>query len=127
MALAQFAKPAASAGDLEQSIAVQIQLMQPPTGHNGPVQAINLREPTMGDYVDCGPLTRQIAHDPRVVNDMSIEIVPDYSALMKWMVRLSGVSESVLRQLKGRDGAAVKVEVEKLVAEFERGNSPSAQ
>ena len=124
----QFAPNRAPApvAETDANIAVRIELTRPLTGHSGPVQVLNLREPTMGDFVDCGSLTRNIAHDPRVLGDMKIEVAHDHLALLRWMTRLTGHGEVVLRQMGARDAAAVKREIERLVAEFEQGNSPSA-
>jgi hypothetical protein len=108
------------------TIAVRVELTRPLTGHNGPVQVIDIREPTMGDYVDCGPLSRKMAHDPRFSHEMKIEIADNPQALMAWMVRLTGQQEAVLRQLGARDSFAVKSEIERLVSEIEAGNSSSA-
>lgn len=112
---------------LDGNIAVQIELARPITGHNGPVQVIQLREPTLGDYIDCGSLTRQVALDPRVVGEARIEIIDDNAALMRWFVRLTGHGEAILRQLGSRDAWAVKKEIEQLARGFDQGNAPSGR
>jgi hypothetical protein len=107
-------------------VAVRIELKRPLAGHQGTISVIELKEPTLGDYIDCGPTVRRVAHDPRVAGELRVEIVEDTAALMSWATRLSGQPEAVLRTLSPADGRAVLSEVGRLVAEFDQGNSPSA-
>jgi hypothetical protein len=111
----------------DDAIAVRVELGVPLSGTRGAIGTIEIREPSFGDYLDCGPLTRNIAMRPSEdASDMRVEVVEDHNALMRWMVRLTGQPEAVLRQMRPRDAFAVRREIARIVAEFDLGNSPSA-
>jgi len=108
-------------------IAVRIELARPLIGHQGNISVIELKEPNLGDYIDCGPLLKRIAHDNRATGgELRIEVVEDQARLMAWTVRLSGLPEALLRTLGPKDARAVLTEVARLVEEFDAGNSRSA-
>lgn len=104
--------------------AAVVQLANPVAGHHGMIAEIHLREPTYGDYIDCGPLIRRIlSDDPDQPGRTRIEAVEDGEALTKWICRLSGLPEAVLRLLSWRDGKAVAREVAAIIQEMDAGNS----
>lgn len=107
--------------------AVQIELARPITGHKGLINVISLREITLGDWIDCGPVQRKVVRDPRMTDGyVTVESIDDREALMRWMIRLSGIDEAMIRTLSGVDGQAVAMETLALVAEFEAGNFKAA-
>lgn len=124
---ARAAAPPAPIADTVVDIAVRIELARPVSGHRGAIGEVALKVPTFGDYIDCGPVQRNIAIDPTAsAGAMKIEVVDDSAAMMRWMVRLSGLPEAVLRTLGPRDAFAVRREILAMVREFEQGNSPDA-
>ena len=105
--------------------AVTIELGRQVMGHNGPINAVHLREPTIGDWIDCGALTRRVAFDS-ADGERKIEFIEDAAAVMRWMVRLSGLPEAVIRQLNMKEGSAVAAEIFRMIADVQSGNSQSA-
>lgn len=108
--------------DLPANIAARIDLRKPIKGHQGDITSIHLREPVLGDLVECGPLIRKIAHDLGRP-DMRWEFVDDAEALMKWVTRLSGLHTAVVQQMSLPDVRAVQAEVARIVDEFGLGSS----
>lgn len=121
---AQPAAPSAFAAD--NHIVVRIELTAPLLGHHGAIGVLELKEPTFGDYLDCGPLVRNIAMDPQGEGKMKVEVVDDTEALAQWAQRLTGQPQAILRTLRPRDAFALRREISRIVAEFELGNLPSA-
>lgn len=119
--------PASAALGPESNVAVRVELGVPLSGARGAISVLEIREPSFGDYLDCGPLTRNIAMRPSDdESNMRVEVVEDHVALMRWMSRLTGQPEAVLRQMRPRDAFAVRKEIARIVAEFELGNSQTA-
>ncbi len=124
--VARDATAPATTGPGESLVAVRVELATPMSGTRGPIDTLDIREPTFGDYLDCGPLTRNIAMRPSEdQSEMRVEVIEDHNALMRWMCRLTGQPEAVLRQMRPRDAFAVRKEIGRIVAEFELGNLPS--
>lgn len=106
-------------------IAVRIELLVPLSGHAGAIGTLELKEALYGDYIDCGPVSHSLAQNIGRA-DLKIEVVEDPDAVMRWLVRLTGQPEAVLRTMSARDAFAVRREVSRIVAEFEQGNAPPA-
>lgn len=119
-------QPSAAPRSHDERVLVEIELSRPLPGHAGPISVITLREPTFGDFIDCGPIRRQIAGDPRASGGMKIEIIEDVDAIMRWINRLSGIPEAILRALSPRDAYAVKSQIAAIFNEFDQGNSQAA-
>lgn len=101
----------------------RIELAEPVAWHHDVVAAIELRRPTWGDYMDCGPILRHVtSDDPDQPGKKRSEMIEDKDAMAKWMARLSGRSETFLRLLSWRDGKALANEVVLIVADLQ-GNS----
>lgn len=122
---AQAATPPPLQGHADSTL-VSIELSAPLTGPRGAISSLELKEPTLGDYLDCGALTRNIAMDPSGEARMRVEVVEDPQAFMRWMCRLTGQPEAVLRTMRPRDAHAIRREIGRIVAEFEMGNLPAA-
>ena len=105
------------------TMAATIELAQPLASPRGAIPVLTIRIPTYGDWMDCGPVQRNIAIDPTAGSGMKIEVIEDREAMMRWMCRLTGQAEAVLRTMGPRDAKAVRREIARLVAEFEAGNS----
>lgn len=100
-----------------------VELADPVAWHNEVVDRIELRRPTYGDYMDCGPILRHItSDDPDQPGKRRSEMVEDQAAMTKWMARLSGRGENFLRLLSWRDGKAIAGETVMIVADL-AGNS----
>lgn len=102
---------------------VRIDLSQPLSGPRGAIGTLEIRQATYGDWMDCGPTQRNLAINPGDKSNMQIEVIEDRDAMMRWMCRLTGHPEAVLRTMGPRDAVAVRREIARIVAEFERGNS----
>ena len=112
--------PAATGGP---PVVSQIQLAEPVAWHHDVVSVIDLRRPTWGDYMDCGPILRHVtSDDPDQPGRKRSEMIEDKEAMAKWMARLSGRTETFLRLLSWRDGKALANEVVLIVADLQ-GNS----
>jgi len=112
--------------DLGPNVAAKIELRRPLPGHNGNITEIVLKEPNLADLIDCGHLMRRILHEPGSAT-MRLELVDDPAALMRWMIRLSGQHEAILRLMSIPDARAVQSEVARIVDEFNvGGNSPAS-
>jgi hypothetical protein len=109
----------------EPVIAARIELAHPLSGHAGAIGELTLKVPTFGDFIDCGPVQRHVARHVGTP-DFAVEIREDQDAMMRWMIRLTGQPEAILRQLSPRDAFAIRREIARMVAEFEQGNSGSA-
>lgn len=102
---------------------VTIDLAVPLSSPRGAIGTLEIRQATYGDWIDCGPIQRNLAINPRDPTEMQIEVVEDRDAVMRWMCRLTGQPEAVLRTMGPRDALAVRREISRIVAEFEQGNS----
>jgi len=105
-------------------VAVAIDLVKRIPGHHGDISRIEIREPTFGDYVECGPIVRNVwSDDAERPGKPRMESIENPAAIMKWAVALTGIPESVLRLLGWKDARAVMGEVFAIVQELEKGNS----
>jgi len=86
----------------------RIELTTPIIGHRGTINEIVLREPTMGDYLDCGQVMITYGLAAGAAGDVErIQVVEDRVAIMRWMVALSGIEEALLRMMSVPDGIRV--------------------
>ena len=113
---AQPAPVAHGQNDLE---AFTIDLAVPLSGHRGAIGHLSFRQPTLGDYVDLGPISRTIASNPGNIEDMRIEVVEDPAAVLRWICRLTGQPEAIIRTMHPRDFAAVRTELSALMSEYQ--------
>lgn len=118
------AQPQAAAPSADH--AVEIQLASPISGHRDVIRSLYVRHITMGDWVDIGAVVRRFEFaGVGDVGEQKSETVEDPQRLMRWMARLTGQPEAILRQLKGRDASAVAAEIKMMVIEFALGKSRS--
>lgn len=113
--------PALAAHD--DAVAVRIELLQPLASPRGAIAVLDIRQATYGDWMDCGPVSRNVAINPTDPANMQIEVIENREAMMRWMCRLTGQPEAVLRTMGPRDALAVRREITRMVMEFEAGNS----
>lgn len=116
------ARPAAPTAhnDIE---AFAVELSVPLAGHHGPISHLSFRQPTLGDYVDIGPVSRTIATNPGDLESMRIEVVEEPQALLRWICRLANQPEAIIRTMAPRDFAAVRSEISNILAEYSSGNA----
>jgi len=103
-----------------------IALSKPIQGHHGPINEITLREPNLGDWIECGEFQKTSMHiDEQGTRTMSVE--PDPKAVANWIQRLSGVPLPVFAHMEYRDFQKVYRELQRLTAEEvgDAGNSPT--
>lgn len=97
-------------------------------GHQGPIDEITLREPLLGDWLECGEFHKtavQIDAD----GNRSMSVAVDTKAVSAWFSRLSGLPAAVLMQMPHRDGLRVFAELQRIAGDIGgEGNSttPSA-
>ena len=93
---------------------------------DGPVTTLTLREPTFGDWLDCGELNSAVAvTDGAGGQPGRIEIQTNREAVMRWLARLSGLDQAVLTQLTMTDFRQAHLALQRIVGDME-GNSASA-
>lgn len=109
--------PVASNAAIEEGEIVT--LTKPVQSPKGPVTSIRLREPTFGDWLDCGDW-RKILRD----EDGRMEFAIDPAAVGKWFQKLSGLHMAVIVQLSYPDGQAIYAALDRLVGAQRTGNSP---
>jgi hypothetical protein len=84
----------------------------------GPLNEIRLREPTFGDWLDCGDWQKFIREiDGRVESSI------DPAAVGKWFQKLSGLPMAVIVQLSYQDGQRIYGALDRLVGVQRTGNS----
>jgi hypothetical protein len=94
-------------------------------GHNGPVDEITLREPLLGDWIECGEFHKTAVHVDEQGN-RSMSVAVDAKAVANWFVRLSGLPAAVLMQMPHRDGLKVFAELQRIAGDIGgEGNSPT--
>lgn len=103
--------------------AFSIDLSVPLAGHHGPISHLSFRQPTLGDYVDIGPVSRTIATNPGDLESMRIEVIEEPQAVLRWICRLCGHPEAIIRTMSPRDFAAVRSEISIILAEYSAGNA----
>lgn len=89
----------------------------------GPLTSIRLREPTFGDWLDCGDWNMIIHHK----DDDRAEIKIDPAAVGRWFQKLSNLPMAVIMQLSYQDGQDVYQALQRLVGKQRTGNSPTLQ
>ncbi len=107
-------------------VVVEVHLGNPITGHRDVIKTLFVRHINMGDWCDIGPVVRryEYAGNPDG-SEAKVETVEDPNRLMRWMCRLTGQQEAILRQLRGKDASAVAAEIKMMVIEFAVGKSRS--
>jgi hypothetical protein len=101
-----------------------ITLSKPITGHQGPIPEIRLKEPTFGDWVECGEFERQYLHGNVGNGGMAkIELTVDPEAVARWFQRLSGLPMAVLTQMTYEDSKRIYVQLKLLAGTTDKGNS----
>ncbi len=103
-----------------------ITLSKPIQGHHGPISELTLREPTMGDWIECGELQKTSMHiDEQGTRTMTVQ--PDPKAVGNWLQRLSGVPLAVFGHMEYRDFQKVYRELQRITSDEvgDAGNSPT--
>ncbi len=104
---------------------VVIKLTKPVEGHHGLIREIVLKEPTFGDWVECGDMFKRTLIKPAGdgIERMSLDM--DTGAVARWFHRLSGQPSAVLAQLSYQDAMVIYNHVQLLVGDTSKGNSPT--
>lgn len=103
-----------------------VELSRPIVTHKGDVRVLQIREPKFEDWINCGPVNRRIVLDPRENGGRTgVEIVEDATALLKWMMALTGLGRIVLETMPLADSRKLAAKVMALIEDIERGNSSS--
>lgn len=103
----QNGQPVQPAAQRSVAIAASIPLSRPIQGHTGPITAIELRQPTFGDWLECGEFERHYMIGDPEAGLQKIEISVDPEAVGRWFQRLSGLHMGVLTQIALEDSRAV--------------------
>lgn len=83
--------------------AIEIELSEPVSVANGVlVDVVYLRQPTFGDWLDCGDLMQTVAVEAET-GTPKIQVSIDPQAAVKWFARLSGHNARFFRVLPLRD------------------------
>lgn len=100
-----------------------ITLSRPISTHDGDKSVLNLRAPTLSDYMSHGDIDVPIATD--FVNGVAttLRAHTDREALIKWAAALTGLDRVVLGQLSAADAGRLFEAVRTAVLPFSRGNS----
>lgn len=98
----------------------RVELRAPLIGHHSTINEIVLREPSLGDWIDNGPVARRIMVSRN--GEDALELVEDTAALLRWMCALSGIEEALLRTMKAHDFRPVARAVFELVSGNDEGN-----
>lgn len=105
-------------------VAARIPLSKPIPGHTGEITEIALREPTVGDWFECGEMSRTTVINPAQFGGaQAVEIKVDEKAVAAWFQRLSGLPMATLAKMNMKDARAVFGEIRRLVGELDSGNS----
>lgn len=113
--------PISAAGDHEDAkIVIKLEKRIPKDAETE-TQEIVLRVPTLGDFIDIGPVTHWIGRgtDPNnPTQPETVENVIDRDAFMRWAMRLSGLSRSSLNLLTPTDSRRLLASIVTLVGVF---------
>lgn len=101
----------------------EVALRTPLPGAREQTKAVIVRQPDLGDWIECGDLNVQRALNPGQDNEPeSLEVKLDESAVGRWMQRLTGLPFPILAAMDYHDARRVFAVFKPLLAGQQLGN-----
>jgi hypothetical protein len=114
---------AAAAGDEQPDGSVTVQLSRPLNTHAGEARSIRLRPIKYVDVVEIGEVDRVFGSEIDANGKPArMEHALDREAMMRWMVRLTGLDRIVLGEMSLADGRKVETAIRRMLMLVAQGN-----
>lgn len=106
----------------ERRVVASFRLAKPVKGYRETHERIDLREPTVGDYIDIGEINVTTLQPVPGGEGAAMTVVTDPQAIGKWFERLSGLPMSALMQVAMSDARPILAKIKELVGGLDAKN-----